>query len=210
MKITHLQQKDDDDCGPTCVAMITGLRISCIKSDIKIYKRGTYVVQLAAYLRHVGFTVVYNYFNPLFLRLCDEGKCDSEELMNRLSKLELKDSDQKNCYNYMIHYLKHRKETIHISMVTTEGMKSVLDMGGVLLCLMTSNYLYTDEHSEFNCHYNIVVGYDDEGNFQIYDPLCKDDLFIPMEKYLCGIYATTGNEMLDSGSVLAVYDLRRK
>ena len=49
-----------------------------------------------------------------------------------------------------------------------------------------------------------------EENFQIYDPLCNDDLFIPMEKYMCGIYATTGKEMIDSGSVLAVYDLRRK
>lgn len=209
MEIIHLQQEDVDDCGPTCIAMITKLSISHIKSDIKIYKRGTFVVQLASYLRHVGFTVVYYYFNPLFLRLCDEGKCNSEELMNRLSKLKLISSDQKNCYNYMIHYLKHRKEKIHILMVTIETMKTVLDMGGVLLCLMTSNYLYTDEHSEFNYHYNIVVGYDEE-NFQIYDPLCNDDLFIPMEKYMCGIYATTGKEMIDSGSVLAVYDLRRK
>lgn len=55
MEVKQLVQETDDDCGPTCVAMITKQSITDVKSELKIYDRGTYMVQLAAYLRHMGF-----------------------------------------------------------------------------------------------------------------------------------------------------------
>lgn len=208
MEVKQLIQETDDDCGgPTCVAMITKQSIADVKKEMKTYDRETYMVQLAAYLRHCGFSVIYHYFNPLFLRLSDENNCSSDRLIAKLFTLPKETKEQKQCFDYMIHYLRYRKETIHVSMMTTEMVKTVIDMGGCCLALMTSNYLYPEPHSEFNYHYNIIVGYDKE-DFVIYDPLCKEELHINGEKYLHGVYAPTGSEMPDAGSVLAVYDLR--
>ena len=207
MEIKPLIQETDYDCGPTCVAMITQQPLSEVKKELKIYEEGTYMVQLAAYLRHCGFSVIYHYFNPLFLRLSDESNVTSDQLITKLYALHKTTKEQKQCFYYMIHYLKYRKETIHVSMMTTDMVRTVIDMGGCCLPLMTSNYLYSESHSEFNYHYNIIVGYDKE-EFVIYDPLCEDPLYINGEKYLHGVYATTGSEMFDAGSVLAIYDMR--
>lgn len=210
MEIKPLLQETDDDCGPTCVAMITQQPIYEVKKQIKSYEKSTYMVQIAAYLRYSGLSVIYHYFNPLFLRLSDEGNCSSDQLIAKLYSLpeELKNTkDKRQSFDFMIHYLEYRKEIMEVSMMTTEMVKTVIDMGGCCLTLMTSNYMYPDTPREFNHHYNIIVGYDRD-DFVIYDPLYEKELYVNGEKYLHGVYATTGSEMLDTGSILVVYDLR--
>lgn len=204
--IKKLVQESNNDCGPTCLAMITRKPISEVKKELNFDKDGIYMVQLVSYLRYLGYSVVYHYFNPQFLRLSDENNCSSDQLIEKLLSLEKLTEGNDKCFNYMMHYLHCRKEKIHIYMMTKKMVKTIIDMGGLCLSLMTSNYLYFEEHKELNYHYNIIVGYEKD-DFIVYDPLCKDKLYVDGEKYLHGVYSITNDEYLEAGSIAAIYDL---
>lgn len=207
MDVKHLEQHYSNNCGPTCIAMITGESEEKVTSRITLGEWGSFPYQLALDLKAAGYVVCFSYFNPSVVRISDEDSLEGEALIDRVYALHKPTChEEQHCLDWMVHYVKYQKQNIVVQMMTPEKVKTVLDMGGVLIALMTSNYMYNTPHTGVNKHYTVVVGYD-RNDLLVYDPACENPIWVDCYKFLMGVYATCSDGVIDSGSILSVYEL---
>lgn len=200
MSVIHLLQKKDDDCGPTCVSMITGIPPHKVTEDVRIHERGTYAPQLATYILEQGFDVEYTYFNPSITTLREEGM-GASYLKDKIRGMRCIDNDCRKAYNYMYHYLGKGKLSVHIP--TVKIIEHYLNKGYAGIALMTSVYLSNLSKTWLNYHFTVLVNHT-SNDFVIYDPEEEDPLIIPKEKYLLSVFALCSSPAIDYGSIVWV------
>lgn len=183
--VRHVKQRRDDDCGPTCVEMVTGHDIKDIYKQIRIFDRGTYAPQLAKYLFDNKFDVKLTYFNPYLTNVYHEHSMSKAQLLNNL--IESKDLTNKQAIKYMKQCASDYPITIE--MPTKERFIKKLDEGYVIIPLLTSCFLDKDE-VYFNQHYVVITGYKDD-KFIVNDPSYKRKQSFKMDHMLYGIVAAT-------------------
>ena len=198
MGVTHILQEDEDDCGPTCIAMTTGISLNQVKKQVPIHKRGTYAPQLASYILSQGYRVEYTYFNPNVTTLKEEGK-NAEYLRDKIRGMRCKDDDCRKAYSYMYHYLGQGRLQVQIPTVTL--LEHYLDNGYAGIALMTNVYMSEDTKTWLNYHFTVLVSHTDT-DFVIYDPEEKEPLVIPKEKYLLSVFALCSSSAIDYGSIV--------
>lgn len=198
MGVTHILQEDDDDCGPTCIAMTTGISLTQVKKHVTIHKRGTYAPQLASYILSQGYNVEYTYFNPNITTLQEEGK-DAEYLRDKIRGLKYVDADCRKAYSYMYHYL--GKGSLRVQIPTISLLESYLDNGYAGIALMTSVYMSGKTDTWMNYHFTVLASHT-KTDFIIYDPEEKDPLVVPKEKYLLSVFALCSSRAIDYGSIV--------
>lgn len=209
----HVKQTTDSNCGPTCVAILTGDSIPS-KHLISIDKdEGTTPFQLAAYLAkyYTKNTTILSYFHPALVNSADQYKVSKEELYHRLLTL-VKPSTcfQRMNLNYAMNYLKYTPDdtaNLEVAIPTMAYIDKYLSKGFNAICLVTSSHFYDesyDPHDEpFNNHFVVISKHASEPAtfYKLFDPLTpksssirKDILIFSMNvtvlKDNCGTGAT--------------------
>lgn len=206
----HLKQTTSDNCGPTCIAMITGDMIPPA-SEIKIYSRGTYTFQLATYLQRVrpGLELILSYFNPRLTRVEDQHTMTKDDLRYRMtSYFDPTNQDEKMAVNYAISYLRRRNNDVRVAIPTERYIDSFLGDGFDALCLTSSDYYYDDEfnpdHMRINHHFVIIKHHPTlpDTHFLLLDPLCDHPRDMLKETFIYGLYASVEDWDIDSGTIL--------
>jgi hypothetical protein len=222
VEVEHKHQTKDDDCGPTCISMVSGIPIMKLLKEIRIFDRGTYSFQLAGYLHELGMKPECYYFNPKLTHINDQHDDlvignTGETLITRLLHMKPKCADEKNAINFMHNYLKYKGGHIEVCFPTLDLFLQKLDKGYIALCLLINNHIYEDDtwervDAKLFYHFNIVSGYTKHSRrtssnaltFTVQDPMCDDAIEVNADHLLYGINSAVGSGAVDFGNIIFV------
>lgn len=207
----HVTQTTTDNCGPTCISILTGDPIPSRRAIPIDEDDGTTPFQLAAYLskNYPENTTLLSYFNPSLVTSAEQSTLTKDELHYRITRF-VKPSTKYQHLNYLyaLNYLKYAPHgEFEVAIPTLSYLDTYINKGFHAICLVTTSHFYDEEydpHDEpFNNHFVVIGKHTSEPAtfYKMYDPLCpkvssirKDVLSFSMNltvlKDNCGTGAT--------------------
>ena len=213
----HVYQKaDDDNCGPTCLAMIYRLKqvkrsVNDILSDANIEKKGepTYAPQLARDLlaHHIRTQILSMNTRSL---PPSWSEYSSKELQASLKKWLVHNKNHE-WFLHNLHMLFYLQEggSVKIKVFSIQDIEQMIDNGSILLVCVDEVWLYGSRSKAKEAtfdnirgdtygHFVLITGYTETG-FQIADPYPTGDkkknkvYIIPKEHLIAASFSWAGS-----------------
>ncbi len=203
------QKKGSGDCGPACLAMILnyyGVKksIDDLKKEIKVYKTGTYMPQLGAYLIKNGFRAEMIIQNPGLFTIRHRNMSQSGLLKHvRHMQRNVRKKEDKIILKHLVEFMESRGK-VTVKIPDANDIKEGLRKKSPVLALLTSVFM-TQKNPSFNFHFNVITGLDKNRIYRN-DPYWDGNggkKESSLQDFLFGMYASSYSNMND-GSLLRI------
>lgn len=209
----HICQTTNENCGPTCVAIVTNSMIPP-EFDIPVSKQnGTTTFQLASYLnkKHKKNSTFVSYFNPSYTTRREQFKLSPDELLQRFIQYSKPETiAEKLGKRYAINYVKYVKGDIEVAIPTEMYLDKYLNQNYKAICLITSKHLYLEDYKPtkddpaFNYHFVVITKHktDSANYYKVYDPLLPKPATIKKHDFVYSLHVTVTDTDCGTGATI--------